>query len=110
MRGPGKGKTNNPHGRTKGSPNKTTKEARELLEQILLGQVDNIKQSLEIVMKKDPARFLDACSKLFTYVLPKKTDITSGDEPIKSDLNIVVDSSETADMLKKLRGELNKTE
>jgi hypothetical protein len=81
-RGPGKGNTNNPKGRTKGSPNKTTKEARELLEQILLGQVDNIKTALEAIKIKDPAKYLDACSKLFTYVLPKKTDITSDGERI----------------------------
>lgn len=81
-RGPGKGKTNNPNGRTKGSPNKTTKEARELLEQVLLGQVDNIKAALEAIKIKDPAKYLDACSKLFTYVLPKKTDITTAGDKI----------------------------
>lgn len=107
-RGPGKGNTNNPSGRTKGSLNKTTKEARELLEQVLLGQVDNIKSALESIKTKDPAKYLDACSKLFTYVLPKKTDITSGDEPIKQNLNIIVDSSETAEALKKMKDELGK--
>lgn len=107
MRGPGKGKTNNPNGRPTGSQNRTTKEAKELLEQILLGEVDNIKSALEDVKKKDPAKYLDACSKLFTYVLPKKTDVTSGDKPISSVLNVTVDSSETSETLKRLRNESN---
>jgi hypothetical protein len=72
----------------KGAVNRTTKEARELLEQVLLGQVDNIKAALQEVKDNDPAKYLDACSKLFTYVLPKKTDITSMDESLKPVLNI----------------------
>jgi hypothetical protein len=65
----------------KGAVNRTTKESRELLEQILLGQIDNISMAFN-QLRSDPARYLDACSKLFAYVLPKKTDITSGDEKI----------------------------
>jgi len=87
-RGPGKGNTNNPNGRPAGVPNKTTKAAKELLEQVLLGQVDNIKTALELIKNKDPAKYLDACSKLFTYVLPKKTDITSGDKPLPKDIKV----------------------
>lgn len=102
-KGPGKGKTNNPKGRPAGVQNRTTKETKALLEQILLGQVDNIQSALESLIDKDPAKYLDACSKLFTYVLPKKTDITSGDEPLPQSLNIVVDNSATAETLKRLR-------
>lgn len=87
-RGPGKGNTNNPNGRPVCVPNKTTKAAKELLEQVLLGQVDNIEKALEKIKEKDPAKYLDACSKLFTYVLPKKTDITSGDKPIPKDIKV----------------------
>lgn len=69
-------------GRSAGTPNRTTKEARLLLEQVLLGQVDNIKKSLERLLEENDSRYLDACSKLFTYVLPKKTDVTSDGEKI----------------------------
>jgi len=86
--GPGKGNTNNPNGRPAGVPNKTTKAAKELLEQVLLGQVENIEKALELIKDKDPAKYLDACSKLFTYVLPKKTDITSGDKPLPKDIKV----------------------
>ena len=90
MKGPGKGNTNNPNGRPKGIPNRTTKEAKELLEQILLGQVENIRDALDELKEKDVARFLDSCAKLFTYVLPKKTDITSDDKPIQVKLPDIV--------------------
>jgi hypothetical protein len=78
-----KGVVSNPNGKKPGTKNRTTKEAKELLEQILLGEVDNIKSALIFVKKKDPARYLDSCAKLFTYVLPKKTDITSDGNSIE---------------------------
>ena len=74
----------------KGAVNRTTKEAKELLEQILFGQVDNIREALESVLASDPAKYLDSCSKLFTYVLPKKTDVTSGDEKLFAQLPDIV--------------------
>lgn len=92
-KGPGKGNTNNPAGRPAGTPNKTTKEQRELLEQILLGEIKNIKEALSEVKAKDPAKYLDACSKLFTYVLPKKTDVTSAGDKI-APISIVIDKQD----------------
>jgi hypothetical protein len=88
-----RGKSGNPKGRKTGVPNRTTQEARELLEQILLGQVDNIEDSLELLKKDSNSRYLDACAKLFTYVLPKKTDITSGNEKINP-INIIIDKQD----------------
>ena len=41
---------------------------------------DNINDALNNLKDKDYAKYLDACSKLFTYVLPKKTDVTSDGE------------------------------
>jgi hypothetical protein len=81
-------------GRTAGTPNRTTKEARELLEKILFGQIDNINDSLNRLKHKDDSRYLDACSKLFTYVLPKKTDITSDDKPIATMPQIIIKNAD----------------
>ena len=39
-----------------------------------------------------------------------KLDMTSGNEPLKSNLNIIVDNSETVETLKKLRDELGKAD
>ncbi len=73
----------------KGAVNRTTKEAKEFLELIMFKQLDNMNEALDKLHKKDPARYLDACSKLFTYVLPKKTDVTSGDEKLFAQLPII---------------------
>jgi hypothetical protein len=89
-RGPGKGKTNNASGRTKGSPNKTTKEAKAILNSIIANQLDNIDAALEEVRADSPAKYLDLLSKFVGYVVPKKTDITTNDEsilPKKPDLS-----------------------
>lgn len=86
MRGPGKGKTNNPKGKPKGAQNRTTKQAKEFLEFMMFGQLENMNDALNTLYIKDQRSYLDACSKLFTYVLPKKTDITSGDEKIVTQL------------------------
>ena len=88
-------KGNKVGGRTKGVQNRTTKEAKELLQQILLGQIDNIKTALNSVKRDDPARYLDACSKLFTYVLPKKTDITTDDKPLVNLPDIIIKTNDT---------------
>lgn len=78
-------------GKPKGALNRTTKEAKEFLEKVMFGQLDNMNDALSRLYKKDPSRYLDACSKLFTYVLPKKTDLTSGDEKIQIQLpNIII--------------------
>jgi hypothetical protein len=77
-----KGQTGNPNGRPKGTPNRTTKEAKELLETIMFGQLDNITEALELIKANDPSKYIESCAKLFTYVLPKKTDVTSGGESL----------------------------
>ena len=75
MRGPGKGKSNNPAGKPKGTQNRTTKEAKALLNEIMFGQIDNIAQSLDNIREESDYRYIDAITKLFSFVLPKHTDI-----------------------------------
>lgn len=75
----GKSKTG---GRKKGIVNRTTKEAREILDRILYAEIDNIAEALNEVRGKSKMEYLEMLSKLLAYSLPKKTDITSGDEKI----------------------------
>mgnify|MGYP000707630192 CR=1 FL=1 len=83
-RGPGKGNTNNPAGKPKGVQNKTTREMKDLLNNIMAGQLENVNEALESVREESPAKYLDILSKFVGYVIPKKTDITTNDESINS--------------------------
>ncbi len=74
-------------GRVKGTPNITTSEAKKILEQALYNQLGNINSALtDLYSQKDKAKYIDAISKLFVYVLPKKADI-GGD--IRGELTII---------------------
>jgi hypothetical protein len=78
-------------GKPKGALNRTTKEAHELFVFIMNRQVDNIEEALMKINKEDPEKYINALSKLLQYYLPRKTDITSGDEKIVPTLpNIVI--------------------
>jgi hypothetical protein len=74
----------------KGAVNRTTKEAKEFLEQVMFGQLENMNAALNTLYGKDQARYLDACSKLFTYVLPKQTDVTSDGKAIIPQMPTVI--------------------
>ena len=75
-------------GRQKGTPNRTTKEAREFLESIVFGHFDSIDEVLKNMKDEDKAKYIDALNKLLQYILPKKTDITTGDEPLITDVKV----------------------
>lgn len=62
-------------GKPKGATNKTTKAAKELFVQIMEGEVDNIKASLDKIRLKDPALYLQTLSKFYPYYMPKKMEI-----------------------------------
>ena len=104
-RGPGKGNTNNPNGRPKGIPNKSTIEIREKLNEIIAAESKYISEELTKLRKEDPQKYLTILEKFVAYVVPKRRDITSDDEPIQlpNPINITVDTSETTKTLKKLR-------
>lgn len=82
-RGPGKGNTNNPNGRPKGVPNKTTFEIREKLKTILESETKSIQATLKEIKKDNPVQYLTLLEKFLAYVIPKKRDITSDDKPIQ---------------------------
>ena len=74
MRGPGKGNTNNPKGKPKGTPNRTTKEAKEFLKNILYAEFDNIQASLKNARNESDSKYIDLLTKLLQFVLPKQVE------------------------------------
>jgi hypothetical protein len=72
-------------GKPKGAENKTTKAAKELFVSIMEGEVDHIKDSLEKVRKKDPAKYLEVLSKFYPYFMPKKLEV---DTPTGLNINV----------------------
>jgi hypothetical protein len=70
-----KGQTGNSRGRPKGTPNRTTAEAKELLNSILFSELDYIRAALTKVRTKDSYRYLELMSRLLAYVLPKSQAI-----------------------------------
>jgi hypothetical protein len=92
-------------GRVAGVPNKATKDIKEAYRLLIEKNLDNLTGWLELIAAKDPEKAIRIISDLSEYVIPKlaRTDLTSGDEPFKPNLNITVDSSQTGETLKKLR-------
>jgi hypothetical protein len=69
-------------GKPKGALNKTTKEAKEILNQILFSELESVKDALAGIKAKDKYRYLDIFAKLLSFSLPKKTDLTTDDESL----------------------------
>lgn len=64
-----KGKTNNPHGRPAGVPNKATTRFKDALNEMLENSSDKLIEWLELI--DDPKDRFDILSKFAEYVHPK---------------------------------------
>lgn len=89
-KGPGKGNTNNPAGRKKGVPNKSTAAIKEAYQKLIEDNLDNLTKWLNTIAEKDPEKAIRILSDLSEYVIPKlaRTDLRSEDESMKPTLNI----------------------
>ncbi len=87
-------------GRKAGTENRTTKEAKEILNKILFSELDNIKDALAEIRSKSKIQYLDCISKLLPFSLPKKTDLTTDDEKLPTAININVTSPSNAEKIK----------
>ena len=69
-----KGKTNNPNGRPKGTPNKITADMRGWLTAV----IDKNRKQMERDLKKlDPKDRLQILEKLMQYVIPKQQAVSA---------------------------------
>lgn len=59
-------------GRTKGTPNRTTKETKEMLQKIVSKEIDNLGEMLE---KLEPLERVNAIAKLLPYIVPKQSEV-----------------------------------
>lgn len=75
----GKAKTG---GKTKGTPNKITKDAKSLFISIMERQVDKIEAALEELRGESADKYLTCVSKLMPYFMPKQLDIKSDGEQL----------------------------
>ena len=69
-----KGKTNNPNGRPKGTPNKITKNLREKISEWLENNFSTIQSDL---MLMEPAQRVKAYSDLLKYALPALQNVSA---------------------------------
>lgn len=84
-----KGQTNNPNGRPKGKPNKTTAEIREAYQSFVENNIPNFEEWLNRVAKTNPAKAIELVTGLSEYFLPKlqRSEIVGDKEnPLELDL------------------------
>ena len=74
---PRKGTCNNPNGRPKGSKNKITKSAKELLSGFITKKLERIEELYAVLEPKDQAKLI---SNLMGFVMPKMTEVSLENE------------------------------
>lgn len=67
-----KGKTGNPNGRPKGTPNKVTSEMKSWIQQLIDGNRKQLEKDLKAL---DPAERWRVVEKLMSYVVPKMQSV-----------------------------------
>jgi hypothetical protein len=71
-------------GKKKGTPNKVTKEAREIFKDIMEGEISNVKDALDKIRAKSPFNYILCFSKLAPYFMPKQLDVKTDGEKIQA--------------------------
>lgn len=61
-------------GRPAGSPEKVTKNAREILVKILDNQMEYVGEALDRLREKDEGEYVNTIARLLNFIIPKKTE------------------------------------
>ena len=78
-----KGESGNPQGRPTGTPNKTSIEIKQTLNDILSGEIETLPERLNQLSDKDR---LDIVIKLLPYILPKQKELEITNDITKMNL------------------------
>lgn len=70
-RGPGKGKTNNPNGRPKGVPNKSTEAIKMVMAEFVGKNMDDMQGLFNEIRANNPQKAFDILLAAAEYVVPK---------------------------------------
>lgn len=84
-------------GRAKGTPNRTTSETKQLLQNVVTKQIEKLETTLN---KLEPVERVNALSKLLPYILPKQQDIAI------TNTNEMLSESERERRIKELKKKL----
>lgn len=94
-----KGQTNNPNGRPKGSTNKSTEAAKQIVVDFVGKNVEEMQELFDIIKKDDPKKAFDILYAGLEYVIPKlartenynESRLTDkdGNDLLKEDLEIL---------------------
>jgi hypothetical protein len=78
-------------GRVAGTPNRTTKETKELLQKIVNKEIDNLGEMLE---KLEPLERVNAIAKLLPYIVPRQSEVSVNEPEAPRKLIIKVNRRE----------------
>lgn len=93
---PAKGTTNNPNGRPKGIPNRTTTDFKQAVNKLIEYATPNMVAWLETVAHDDPAKALDLVHRLAEFAHPKlaRTELTGKDGGVLETVSKIIIEAE----------------
>lgn len=107
-KGPGKGNTNNPNGRPKGSENRVTKDTREAFKTLVEDNTDKFQGWLDKIAETNPAKAFELLTNVAEYVLPKlsRSEFV-GEVKVEAEVNVTNMSDEDLKTISEINKKAN---